>query len=187
MKKLCILVLSLIVTAPVWAQTKTVTNADLEKYRQQRLESERKLREEYARQGITVEQIERQNAAERAALDKLSDELRYRRIQEEIARANAASAARTGAQPNYIVTPDGYTGGFVYSYGGYPFYNFAPFGFTRGNRVLRQVRNLPPNVRTVQEYGLMYPNWRPAFTQPRGNVRFGGGIRFGGTRGGRNR
>jgi hypothetical protein len=193
MKKLCIVILSLTAAASAFAQTKTVTNDDLEKFRQKRVESEKKLKERYAELGFpSPEQIEKQNAERRARMEQYSDELRRRRVESQnniIAEANElrTQLAAVDAQINYLRGQGGTTSGsgFVYSYG------YAPYGFRRSNRsVLPQLRNLPPNARTVQEYASMYPSSQGLYNQSIGNVRIGGsggniggGISFGGRSG----
>jgi hypothetical protein len=173
MKKLCIVVLSFAAAVSAVAQTKTVTNDDLEKFRQQRLESERKLREKYAAMGTTPEEVEKQYRRRRAEMEQYSDQLRRERIEREnIIRANAFYDQLDAAQVN----PGGtfFYPNFVYAYS-YPF-----FGLHGRNFVFRRLRNLPPNMRTVQEYAIMYPN-TPGFNrQFTGRTRFGGGIRIGG-------
>src|SRR6187402_2911402 len=85
MKKLCVLILCLISAVTALAQTKTVTNADLEKFRQQRLTAERQLKENYAKMGFpSPEELEKRNARERAELEQYAERLRNERQQKEI-------------------------------------------------------------------------------------------------------
>jgi len=182
MKKLAIVILSLASAFSVFAQTKTVTNADLEKFRAQRVESEKNLRAEYARKGFpSPEQIERQNSERRAALEQYSDQLREQRLQSEsgiLAQANAlrTQIASIDAQINYLRrNGGGYNSqSLIYSSG------YAPYGSRRNRSVLPQIRNLPPNMRTVQEYAAMYPSSQSLYNQSIGNVRIGGNVRAGG-------
>src|SRR5688572_18017273 len=170
MKKFAITILILTAAVSLCGQTKTVTNADLEKYRQTRLESERQLKEKYAELGFpSPEQLEKQKAERRREMEQYSDELRQRRIQREIIAQTSEQIAQRVAELNYL-SDQGVFGGqaFVYSYG-FPFYGYPPFGFHgKGRSVLSRIRRLPPNARTVQEYALMYPNWRPSFNRPTG-------------------
>lgn len=179
MKKLCIVILSLTAAVSAFAQTKTVTNDDLEKFRRQRVESEKRLKERYAEMGFpSPEQIEKQNAERRARMEQYSDELRRQRIDSQndiIGQANAlrTQLAAVNAQINYLRGQEGgaYNQSFIYSYG------YAPYGYRGGNRsVLPQVRNLPPNMRTVQEYASMYPSSQGLYNQSIGNVRIGGRV-----------
>ena len=185
MKKLCILILSLASVVPVFAQTKTVTNADLEKFRQKRLEAERQLREKYAEMGFpSPEEREKQNARQRAELEEVSERFRRERLEAQndiIAEANAlrSEIASIDGQINYLRgLTDGktYKGGtlttpFAYSFG----YGGYRGGFRGGRSPLRQISRLPQNMRTVQEYASMYPSSQSIYNQNTGNVRTGGG------------
>jgi len=201
MKKLCILILSLACAFSAFAQTKTVTNSDLEKFRQQRIESERKLKERYAEMGFpSPAQIERQNAERRAEMEQYSDQLREQRIYAQndiIAQANAlrTQIADVEAQINYLRNQGGayYNQPYIYSYGYAPYvsyrggrsgYGYAPNGWRGGGSTLAQISRLPPNMRTVQEYAAMYPSSQSIYNQSIGNVRIGGGGRIGGYGGG---
>jgi hypothetical protein len=112
----------------VSAQTHTVTNMDLEKYRQQRLQADRDYRENYERLGMpSPNEIEKRLAEKRAEMDRLSDKFRDERIEtERIAAAQQQAAAvvsaGTAADPNYY-TPQ--NDGWYYSTG---------FGWRRARR-----------------------------------------------------
>jgi hypothetical protein len=181
MKKFAIVILSLASAFSAFAQTKTVTNADLEKFRARRVESEKNLKAEYARKGFpSPEQIERQNSQRRAAMEQYSDQLRQQRLASEggiLAQANAlrTQIATIDAQINYLRRNGGsYSNqGLIYS-GGY-----VPYGFRRNRSVLPQIARLPPNMRTVQEYAAMYPSSQSLYNQSIGNVRIGGNVRVG--------
>lgn len=188
MKKFWIAILTVAAAFSAAAQTKTVTNDDLEKFREQRVESERKLKERYAEMGFpSPAQLEKQNAAQRAELEEYSDQLRRQRLWSQndiIAQANAlrAQIVSINAQIGYLRRGQGggsYSSGVVLSSGyapfGYPAYGNRG-GYRGGGSVLSQVRNLPPNMRTVQEYALMYPNSPGLFNQRTGNVRVNPGI-----------
>ncbi len=188
MKKFVILILSLTTALSTFAQTKTITNADLEKFRQQRVESEKKLKERYAEMGFpSPEQIERQNAERRAELEEYADYLREQKIQSQndiIAQANIlrSQIAAVDAQINYLRRQGStyYSSPFIYSYG------YAPFGF-RGNHFSPRNQSLPRNSITgAQNYALMYPNAQDYFNQALG-VRTGSRIGGGGIGGGRGR
>jgi hypothetical protein len=192
MKKLTIAILSLITAASAMAQTKTVTNRDLERYRQQRLEAEKQLKERYKELGFpSPEERERQNEQSREEFEAYSAELRERRLESQtdiLARADElrAEIASINAQINYLRANQNaspYKGGtltlqpfaFSYSYGGYGAYGYGGFR-GRGNRTLRQISRLPQNARTVQEYALNYPSSQSLSRQATGNVRIGGRI-----------
>lgn len=86
MKKQTIFVLSFIFIFSGFAfgQTKTITNKDLEKFRNKRLQAEKDLRENYAEMGFdSPEEITRQNEESRRELNELADKLRVERIARE--------------------------------------------------------------------------------------------------------
>lgn len=176
MKNLCIAILSLASVVSTFAQTKTVTNADLEQFRQKRVESEKKLREDYARMGFpSPEELDRQNRRRRAELEQYSTRLSDRRTQTQndlIIRANIlrTQIASIDAQINYLRGQgNSYNNqSFVYSYG------YAPYSYRRNRSVLPQIARLPTNMRAVQEYAAMYPSSQSLYNQSIGNVPIGG-------------
>lgn len=91
MKKRTIFVLGLVFVFSgfVIAQTKVVTNADLEKFRQKRLQAERDLRENYRELGFSSpEEMERQNEESRREMTELSNNLREKRLARENQQIN---------------------------------------------------------------------------------------------------
>jgi len=104
----------------VSAQTRTVTNMDLEKYRQQRIQADREYRENYERLGMpSPNEIEQRLAAKRAEMERLSDKFRTERLESErIAaqqqQAAAVVSAGTAVDSNYYA-PD--NDGWYYSQG----------------------------------------------------------------------
>lgn len=133
-KRLFLFVLiCLAATVCVSAQTRTVTNVDLEKYRQQRLQADREYRENYARLGLpSPDEIDRRLEERRNEMEKLSDKLRVERLAQERLDASLEqqrSQLVYGSTPNYY-TPE-YDGGFLSS--GYGIRN-------RGFRRVRQFR-----------------------------------------------
>ena len=176
MKNLCIAILSLAAAVSTLAQTKTVTNADLERFRVPRVESEKKLREDYAKMGFpSPEEIEKLNAQRRFRMEQYSTELSARRTQAQndlITRSNIlrTQIASINAQINYLRGQGNSSNNqsFVYSYG------YMPYGYRRNRAFLPQIARLPPNMRTVQEYAAMYPSSQSIFNQSIGNTSFGG-------------
>jgi len=193
MKKFAIAILSLTAAVSAFGQeTRTVTNNDLEKFRRQRIENERKLKERYAEMGFpSPEQIERQNRERREAMEEYSDELRQRRLETQsdiVAEANElrSQIASIDAQINYLRNQGGgkvYKGGTATITGYLPYDGYGGYGryggFRRNRSPLRQISRLPQNMRTVQEYGAMYPSSRSIYNQSIGNVRIGGRVRGG--------
>lgn len=93
MKYLFILALIFAAANPAASQTKTVTNSDLENFRQKRLKAERDYRENYEKLGFpSPAELERQNAESKRELAKLS-----RRIEAENARNENYYKARANA------------------------------------------------------------------------------------------
>jgi hypothetical protein len=75
------------------AQGKTVTDADLEKYKQARLQAARDYRENYERLGMpSPDELEKRREASRSETDKLYDRLRAERLETERLRAIQAAA-----------------------------------------------------------------------------------------------
>lgn len=69
------------------AQTKTVTNADLEKFRLRRLQAEKDLEDYYRRLGLTPEEVAKREAIEAKEREDLSFRLRRERLAREQAEA----------------------------------------------------------------------------------------------------
>lgn len=66
------------------AQVKTVTNADLAKFAEQRLKAEREYRENHEKMGMpSPEELERMNEAEAVEREQLSQRLREERLERE--------------------------------------------------------------------------------------------------------
>lgn len=133
----------LLSVAGVSAQaTKTVTNADLEKFRQERLKNEKDYRENYAKWGMpSPEELQRRNEQSAKELTELSNRLRAERLEQERQEALAAQGqsgvyAVPIAQPRRYYQAPYYYGYPVYggfyrgrvnrNYGGTPFYNNKP-------------------------------------------------------------
>jgi hypothetical protein len=139
MKKrlLFIFVLSFIAVGLVSAQTrrgtKTITNADLEKYRQKRLQSEREYRDNYEKLGFpSPEELQRQRELSRASNEQSIIRQREERLENESDFAERAEVLRAEmasveAQIDYVRSlfpanqpPTNYFTGGV-----------APFGYAR--------------------------------------------------------
>jgi len=165
-----ILCLSFIATVSAVAQNRTVTNSDLEKFRQKRLEAERDYRENYARLGFpSPEELEKQIEQSRRERADLSARLRAENLERE--RLNLerqqieAEARRNNFQPpteNYQQYDDrqyetnGFSGVAIDG-----FYGYGNFGY-RNNRLLR--RNFRNNRRGVPT--IEYRNNLPVIVQP---------------------
>lgn len=95
-------------TVFVSAQTKTITNADLEKYRQKRLAAERDYEENYERMGFpSPEELKWQNEESQRDLIEYSEQLRSERMENDNSFQADADALRSQiasveAQINYL-------------------------------------------------------------------------------------
>lgn len=97
MKRQIVLFLGLIfsVSSLTFAQTKTVTNADLEKYRQKRVRAEREYRENYKKLGFpSPEELERQIEESRIEREELSTRLQAEKDEQEDSLQAQADALR---------------------------------------------------------------------------------------------
>lgn len=130
------------------AQSKrTVTNADLEKFRQTRLQAEKDYRENYQRLGLpSPEELEKRREQNRKELSELSERLREENLEreqkqreEEFRQAQLlyfrSSQLNQGAYNGNGFYSSGYVGGypfFGYSNGYYGNYYNNRFGKNRG-------------------------------------------------------
>lgn len=107
----------------VSAQNKTVTNADLERFREQRLKAEREYRENYLRLGMpSPEELEERRQADMARAIAIGERLRRERIEREMREAEISAIAnmRTDQGQNIqsVILRDGaYAVGYIYGNG----------------------------------------------------------------------
>jgi hypothetical protein len=200
MKRVLILCFIVSLGSSAFAQktTRTVTNSDLEKYKEKRVQSERDLRENYKRLGFpSPEELEKQNEQRRAAMEQLADELKIEQLQNQndiVAQANAlrAQIASLDAQINYLRSQGGnYSANqaviLSYGYGGG---SYSPY---RGGRPsLRQPQvllapQLPLNTQATQDIARMYPNSQDVYNRSIGRYAYQNQRPFFGVRGGRGR
>lgn len=89
-------------------QTRSVTNRDLEKFRQKRVQSEREYRENYGKLGFpSPEELDEQNAESRRKLSELSQQIEAENVGNQMSFAERASVLRAQiasveAQINYL-------------------------------------------------------------------------------------
>ncbi len=132
MKKQIVVLLGLIFSLSIiaTAQKKTVTNADLEKYRQKRLQADQKYRENYERLGMpSPEELEKKRLADEKSLIEFSHRLEVQRLEREAAEAEAQSQA-LWTQNQYLQSRQ--TGDYGYQSGGY-YYGYSPYVYGYGN------------------------------------------------------
>lgn len=111
------------------AQTRTVTNADLEKFRAERLEAARQYRQNYERLGLpSPEELERRRVESAREREELSARLRAERLQREQLAAMASQAAYDEDGPVVFVENGGER---AVLYGGYGVYGYPNY---RGRR-----------------------------------------------------
>ncbi len=161
-KLLFILILSFITTLTVTAQTRTVTNDDLEKFRQNRLAAERELRENYERLGFPSpaeleKQIEQSNRERSELAERLrAENLEIERLNLERQRAaiEAGSFNYQNRVPNYSPRSDDY----FYNYPSHGFFSFPNNRFNRFNLGNRRNFGNQPRIE--------YRNNLPVVIQP---------------------
>lgn len=96
-KGLFILALVFAFSAIASGQTKTITNADLAKFKQKRLKAEKELRENYREMGFpSPEELARQNEQSRRELSELSQRLREERLARESNAGNRNDRSDSG-------------------------------------------------------------------------------------------
>src|SRR3954466_53115 len=79
-----ILCLICVLGSLAFSQTKSVTNADLEKYKESRLKAEREYRENYERLGFpSPEELDRRREQSQKDTEELSAKLRAERLERE--------------------------------------------------------------------------------------------------------
>ncbi len=115
------------------AQGRTVTNADLEKYAQERIKAERNLRENYAKLGFaSPEERARRNAADAKEREELSARLRQERLERERAAAEVEQLRVQQARYDAYIRSLAY-GSQQQDY--YPGYAIYGYGRNRGVRL----------------------------------------------------
>jgi hypothetical protein len=131
--KTAALIIGFVLTSAVvgFGQTRTVTNFDLEKYQQKRLNAEREYRENYKRLGLpSPEELDKQRDEDMKARLALADQLRQARLEKERLelerRGLEVETTRVDPAPEYDESGGYYYGG-VY-YGG-----VGTFGSRRGH------------------------------------------------------
>lgn len=122
MKQRSLFIFCLIIGMAGSAATQTVTNADLDKYRQARLRAERDYRENYAKMGFpSPEELDRQREKSRTDTEQLSAKLRAERLERErleaYRRAELARSAQYAHQQQVLVEQYPQDYGYIYSYG----------------------------------------------------------------------
>jgi hypothetical protein len=127
-------------TGSVAAQTRTVTNADLEKFRQQRLKAEQDYQENYAKWGMpSPEELEERRKQSAKEMAELATRLRAERLERERIEAERQASeydylrSPNAAARQYYSQPNGfyYPGGVYYSNGGNYRRSYRGRGYTQ--------------------------------------------------------
>lgn len=169
------------------AQTRTVTNDNLEKFRVRRVQAEREYRENYQRLGLpSPEDLEKQREQNRKELAELSARLQaenfereQRQREEEYRQAQILYLRGSGNQYNQgAYNGNGYySSGFI---GAYPYYGYSSgyYNYSYNNRHRRN--------RGFGRGGSFYNSITPGTVFPSQGVRINtGGVRIGITGGSR--
>lgn len=114
-------------SAAASAQVRTVTNSDLERYRENREKSEAEMRENYARMGFpSPTEMQLRNDAANRSMIELADKIRADRLEQERLDAQYRAQMAASQRPTVIVVgSDNYDPGYFVQYG---------YGFGRGLR-----------------------------------------------------
>ncbi len=137
-----------------FSQTKTITNADLEKYRQKRLAAEKDYTENYERLGLpSPAELQKQNEQDQRELSELAARLEREKIEREAAKPqpiyliqNVTVNNRRTVRPLY--------------------YNYYPFGFYNFRR--QNLSNQGSKTITIRPPQPIRP---PIFVQTNPNIR----------------
>lgn len=120
-----LLFMGVLAVVPAFSQARTVTNADLEKYRQQRLKAEKDYNKNYEKMGFpSPAELQKQLDKSKTEREALSTRLTNERLEQERVAAVLAAAqemARQAATPDVtIINPSTqYRDRWVY-----PYYNW---------------------------------------------------------------
>jgi hypothetical protein len=176
---LFILCLSLVAAASTFAQNRTITNQDLEKFRQKRLQAEREYKENYEKLGFpSPEELEQRREESRFDAEESLLRQKQQRLETESdfraqARALSAEIASVEAQINYVNSlfpanqpaTEYFTGGI------------APFGYNRNGRS-NSIWRGDATGRVLFGGGTTYtPNPRAGFGNVRPNAPLGANFR----------
>ncbi|HEY0429656.1 MAG TPA: hypothetical protein VGC76_17880 [Pyrinomonadaceae bacterium] len=118
MKKRLLFILCLVLAVVNFAfgQAKTVTNSDLEKFRQKRLEAERDYRENYAKLGLlSPQELEAKLAADKREMEELSARLEASRLEREKTQLLQSQINLLNSQNNLIQSQTRSERGYFYN------------------------------------------------------------------------
>lgn len=152
------------------AQGKVVTNADLEKYKEKRVEAEKDLKAYYAKIGLSEEDLAKREAAEARAREELSARLRANRLERERLEIEAREREQSSMRLNVVVPQAdlGYSGYFLYGNRFYPnarVWN-RPFSGPRWRAtpggIVYEPGSRSSTIWSPRPQHRSFPAWRPA-------------------------
>jgi hypothetical protein len=144
----------------VIGQTRTVTNADLEKFRQERLEAEKEYQENYARLGFpSPEELQRRSEQSSKETSELAAKFRAEKREQQRLDAERNRQAAQFGNVLLLNTPGRqYSSPYFYSY---PIYgNFYP------GRSRRNFHSIPYNSNTPVVLSVPRFDWLPGSILP---------------------
>lgn len=121
---------ALVGVVPAFSQwtARTITNADLEGYRQERLRAERDYAQNYDKMGFpSPQELEMQLEKSRAEREELAARLASERLQRYQIEADVARAAQPSQESIIILSDGNGSGNNGWSAGGY--YPYGPYGY----------------------------------------------------------
>jgi hypothetical protein len=166
-RKILFVLFSVFLTANVvlaQSPVKTITNADLEKFRQERLQGEKELRENYRELGfLSPEEQAKQDEQDAIERSELAERLSQERLERE--QADSQYIVETQYYDSGAYYTPGYYRPYIYS-SGYPYYpNNNYRRVKRGNNWFRELRgtrrggNYYPPIRIyLNERGSQFNN-----------------------------
>lgn len=122
-RSIFVLCFVMLLSGLVAAQAKTVTNADLEKFRQKREAGEKNLKAYYAKRGLTEADVARQEAADAKAREELSARLRSERLEREWLEQERMEREAAPPQVNVYVPQQQQRNDAGYVFNESPYYN----------------------------------------------------------------
>ncbi len=150
---------------------KTVTNADMEKYRLARVKSDEDYRQNYQRLGLpSPEELEKRETERQKRLSELSEKLAFRRLQNEyFEQMNARAAAGDTPQIIYLDADGNYGPAYSTGYTPYLFWgNGGQFRHFNSNGIY------PPSIQMVKDQAGMFPSATWLINERNDRLRFRG-------------
>ena len=147
---------TLAAAASLAAQTRSVSNANLEQYKQDRLKGEREYRDNYARLGLpSPEELDRRREQSRIETEQLSAKLREENLERERLesqrRANARRPVYVYVEPGSPLFDQVFFSSFVRSHGRPMRHGFSQQGYFGGGQFWPTGPRTPPQPMFVPQ------------------------------------